>query len=136
LPTLEKGSDQATIDAWIQDLCSAVEEKILPYFQKIGTPDKLVAYAEKERGSTSYIFCPTEWVLELKMYTQLYTGDLEGIPHTISKYRRELCESGFSEHVIQMRLDDIAIVESLIHDKEAREAFIAETKANTRKFFK
>lgn len=135
LPLLDKDSDEDTIDAWCKLLCNSIDQYIIPFFKKIETADKLLAFSYTYRFSPdSYIVCNKLDVLRLRMFTFLYVGDPVNTASVITRYREVLGETTYlADHVIQMYYDEINTVESVMQTQESREEFFAQVENNTRK---
>ena len=138
LPLLNKDSDEDTIDAWCKLLCSSIDQYIIPFFKKIETADKLLAFSENYRFSPdSYIACNKLGVLRLRMFTFLYVGDFVNTAHVITRYREALSSTSYlSNRVIQMRTEEINLVASLMQEKNFANEFFASVEINTRKILK
>ena len=58
------------MEQWIADYCKALDEKILPVFQQIPSPEALIGELENESPSVKWLFrCPQIHIEKLKMYT-------------------------------------------------------------------
>ena len=135
LPLLNKDSDEDAIDAWCKLLCCSIDQYIIPFFKKIETADKLLAFSDTYRFSPdSYIRCSKLDILRLRMFTFLYMGDLANTASVITYYREALGETTYlADHVLQMHYDEINMVESIMQEQESREEFFAQVENNTRK---
>lgn len=135
LPLLNKDSDEGTIDVWCKLLCHSIDQYIIPFFQKIETADKLLAFSDNYRFSPdSYIRCSKLDILRLRMFTFLYVGDLVNTASVITCYREALGgTSHLADHVLQTYYDEINMVVSIMQTQESREEFFAQVENNTRK---
>lgn len=135
LPLLNKDSDEDTIDAWCKLLCHSIDQYILPFFKKIETADKLLAFSDHYHFSPdSYIACNKLDILRLRMFTFLYVGDPVNTASVITCYREALGSTAYlSDRVIQTLNDEINMVASLIQNKNLAKEFCASAEVNTRK---
>ena len=138
LPLLNKDGDEDTIDAWCKLLCRSIDKYIIPFFRKIETADKLLAFSADYRFSPdSYIMCSKLDVLRLRMFTFLYVGDLNKTASVITRYRKALASTSYlAHHIIQMYFDEINMVESIMQEQELREEFFSQVENNTQKIIK
>lgn len=126
------------MEQWCADYCKAIDEKILPVFQQIPSPEALIGELENESPSLKWLFrCPQIHIEKLKMYTYFY---LQRIPETqaaIESYRRVIDQDSWLENTRRLFLERADIIESLLHkSKEERASFISDTIENTKQFFK
>ena len=135
LPLVNKDSDEDTIDAWCNFLCYSIDQYIIPFFKKIETADKLLAFSDNYRFSPeSYIVCNKLDILRLRMFTFLYVGDPVNTASVITRYRKALAStSHLSNRVIQKCNEEIDMVASLIQEKASAKEFFASVEINTRK---
>lgn len=126
------------MEQWVADYCKAMDEKILPVFQMIPSPEALISELEQESPALKWLFrCPSTFIAKLKMYTYFY---LERIPETqaaIESYRRVIDQGSWLENTRRLFRERADIIESLLHkSKEERASFISDTIENTKQFFK
>ena len=135
LPLLNKDSGEDTIDAWCKLLCHSIDEYILPFFKKIETADKLLAFTDNYCFSPdSFIACNKLKILRLRMFTFLYTGDLGNTANVITRYREALGSTSYlTDRAIQMLDEEINMVVSLMQEKNLAKEFFAQVENNTRK---
>ena len=135
LPLLNKDSDENTIDAWCKLLCHSIDQYIIPFFKKIETADKLLAFSDNYRFSPdSYIACNKLDILRLRMFTFLYVGDPVNTASVITRYQEALGSTSYlSDRVIQMLNEEINMVASLMQDKDLVKEFYDSVEINTRK---
>lgn len=135
LPLLNKNSDEDTIDAWCKLLYHSIDQYIIPFFKKIETADKLLAFSDNYRFSPdSYIRCSKLDILRLRMFTFLYVGDFVNTASVITRYREVLGETTYlAGHIIQMYYDEINMVESIMQTEELRKEFFSQVENNTKK---
>jgi hypothetical protein len=135
LPLLNKNSDEDTIDAWCKLLYHSIDQYIIPFFKKIETADKLLAFSDNYRFSPdSYIRCSKLDILRLRMFTFLYVGDFVNTASVITRYREALGSTSYlSDRVIQMLDEEINMVASLMQEKDLAKEFCASVEINIRK---
>ena len=135
LPLLDKDSDEDTIDAWCKLLCNSIDQYIIPFFKKIETADKLLAFSYTYRFSPdSYIVCNKLDVLRLRMFTFLYVGDPVNTASVITRYREALGSTSYLfDSVIQMLDEEINMVALLLQEKNLAKEFFASVEINIRK---
>jgi hypothetical protein len=93
-----------------------VETVIVPFFEEISTPEKLVAYTERLSGTADErFFCPEVWLWRLKMLTYLYLRDFSGARAAAKHYRKQLVNAGFLADAIRGHyLEEIDAVTALV----------------------
>lgn len=138
LPLINKDSDEDTIDVWCKLLCHSIDECILPFFKKIETADKLLAFTDNYCFSPdSFIACNKLDILRLRMFTFLYVGDFVNAGFVIARYREALGGISYlSDRVINMLDEEINMVESLIQENTSIQEFFSQVEANMRKTIK
>ena len=130
LPTLDKGSDTAEIDAWCELFFRGIDEHILPFFQQIETPKKFLAYVEQPKRK---IYGDPE---ELRMYTYLYLRDYTNSEAAISAYQNSLLGSRLIATLREKRRKEADEIKLLIaKGDEAVNDFCEQTIANTTRLF-
>ena len=127
------------MEQWIADYCKAMDEKILPVFQQIPSPEALIGELENESPSLTWLFrCPQIHIEKLKMYTYFYLQRLPETEATIEHYCKELAQCDFlTKTCIQRYIAEADVVATLLH-KSAKEGetFIADAIEHTKQFFK
>ena len=143
LPGLElrtlKEDEPDLMEQWCADFCRSIEEKILPVFQQIPSPEALIGELENESPALKwFFFCPKIHIEKLKMYTYFYLQRLSETQATIESYCKELDQCDFlTKTCIQRCLAEADVVATLLHKSaKERETFIADTIEHTKPFFK
>ena len=128
LPILSKTDDEAKIDEWYKLFCVSMEQRIIPFFEGINSPLKMVNYLHKTQPSfTSYIFCPSVDIYRLeddkgRNIVKLYCKDLKKMP--------------FADSVIQARMEEVGIIECMLKCEEKAKEYLMNTVSNTLKVLK
>lgn len=139
LPTLGKGSDPTEIDDWCELFFRSIDDHILPFFQQIDTPKKLLAYVENpERNKRGgMIRCTPLDIEELRMHTYLYLCDLPKAEAAAAIYKQTAGENKYLIVTLREKLQkDAEDIKMLIsRGDEAVSDFCEQTIANTRKLF-
>lgn len=91
LPVLTKLASDDEITKWCSSLCDELDKSVFPFFQKITTSKQLVNIL----GNNSYFSCPAISIARLKLFTYLYTEDLEKLSKAIRQYPEILKGSTF-----------------------------------------
>lgn len=139
LPTLGKGLDSTEIDDWCELFIRSMDEHILPFFQQIDTPKKLIAYIDtpdRERR-TGRMCCPPLWGDKLRMYTYLYSRDFSMADAAATVYKQTAGESSYLiaslREKLQKEADEFKLL--IAQGDEAVDAFCKQTIADTKKLF-
>ena len=70
---ITNGRNSKQID--VDRLISALQKEVLPFFERIATPQLLMEYLLTARDVQRYFFCPPVRIAMLKAYTALYLHD-------------------------------------------------------------
>ena len=139
LPTLGKESAPAEIDAWCELFFRSVEDHILPFFQKIDTPESLIAYVNNLSGNRAVakLCCSPLWANKLRMYTYLYLHDLPKAETAADFYKQTAAENAYLMPSLREKLQKEADEIKLLISKgdEAVSDFCEQTISNTKKLF-
>lgn len=136
-PTISENNPDF-IEEWCAMFCKTIEDKIIPIFKQISSPERLIRELEQESPSLIwFLSCPPFFIEKLKMYTYLYLQSPVEAESAIDRYRKELSQcSYFTEKSVQQFYDQSNVVEALIHeDRQKRESFIANTIECTKNAF-
>ena len=137
LPVLSKSADADSIENWCQLFCDSVSSNMLPFFQKVDSPHKLLDYMNSSHfSSTSYIFCPIAEICRLKMFTYFYASELEMARNAVIQYCDVLEEMPFTENILQMRKSEAIEILQLLDCEESAATYRANAVANTLKLLK
>lgn len=130
LPVLTKKEDA---EDWCAAFCRGVEKKILPIFEKINAPEKLLKQLEK--GFT-FFHCPPVFLEQIKAYTCFCLGKQEAAA-AIQSYEKSLKESSFLTVRVRQELLDKAenLADLLGETEETRRAFLEKTMAQSKNIF-
>lgn len=131
LPLLSKSATGEEIIKWSALLCDELDKSVFPLFQEITTSKRLVNILE----SNSYFSCPAISIVRLKLFTYLYTDDLERLSKTIRQYPEIMKRSTFlAKSVCDRYYEEMIRVEFLLHTTaQERRNFCADTIKETRK---
>lgn len=111
LPLLSKSAPDEEITKWCTSLCAELDTRVFPFFQKITTTKQLVSTLE----SNPYFSCPAVFVARLKLFTYLYTENLEKLSNVIQEFPKILKESTFlAKSVCDRYYEEVTQVESLL----------------------
>ncbi len=138
LPILSKGDEETKIDEWCDIFCQHIEERVMPYFREVGSPSKLIEYADRYSYSPNeYFACHEMHILRLKMFTYLYLHERHKVSNVTAHYRDVLKGLSFlTDYVRQIYTDEIDEVETILQGpKEAARVFCSNVISNTKKFF-
>lgn len=121
LPLLHKDANAEEIDIWCNLLQRHIEKKIIPYFEKISSAEKLIAYTRRRTHSpTAYLFCHSTEILRLQMFAYLYLGDLVKSANIAARYRDALQKASFfTDSVRQNLIAEITTVEKMTYSTSA-----------------
>lgn len=116
LPPLQRGVSMEELDSWCDSLIQCISDKILPFFDSINDPYRLVAYVEKKEYLSARTFhCPEVFAERLRAYTFFYLCDFSQADIALKLYRRRLEDSVFlTESVRKKYLDEVILIESLL----------------------
>lgn len=138
LPMLEKDSSSIEIDEWCSKFCHSIDEYILPFFQQIDTPARLMLYVNKLREDrlSRRIRCAPLWADRLTMYTYLYMQDLERANSAATSFRKTAQNSASLTPSLREKLEkDADEIKFLIEQgEEAVSVFCEQTILNSKKF--
>lgn len=135
--------DPATIDTWCEMLCHCIDDYILPYFNQIDTPEKLLSYVEgvalvQQDSHTGRMRRDTLQLQKLRAYTYLYLHDFENASCAAECYRQEIEETSdcFSDPILENWLSNAEMVQQLVSKgNDAVTHFCHQTIAQTQKLF-
>lgn len=118
LPTLRKDSESGVIDRWCRLLCQYIDDNIIPFYEQINTPNKLVTYVEQAPHLRRERFaCPQVYIERLRLFTYLYLHELSKVIAAMGCYRNALEDSAFlADHVRSKYMNEVESVEFLIRD--------------------
>ncbi len=121
LPLLNKNDAEAIINTWCLTLCEQIDRHILPFFEDVGSPQKLLAYVDSHSCALNeYIACHDVYIWRLKFYTHLYMGDYDKASSAISCCREVLSNITFlSDLVIQKYRAEIDEIELILQEERA-----------------
>lgn len=138
LPLLKKTDPVDQIEAWCDQLCSSIENTILPIYRSIEKPEQLVQFVKAEMNAErrEFLYCPRLHLVELLIYTDLYLRDWAGLDDAINRYEEELPIFPFTPAGQQAKERWLRQMRTL--SKSGEEAiceYLAEAKEKTRRFF-
>lgn len=136
LPLLHKEDGPLMTDEWCDLLCQCIDRTIIPFFDRIDTPVKLVEYLSLSFCSTRWFFaCPEVFIERLKMFTYLYLQDASKTISSMDRYRTLLQKCDFMTNSCRQRLLNQVDEVSLIIQKGAddRTAYCMAVINNTRR---
>lgn len=108
VPLLLKSDDETAVNDWCDCFCTYIEQKLIPFYKRVNTPQKLIDYMDNTPlQNTSYIFCSRADVWQLKMFTHFYYGEHEKVRNAAKQYCEEIKKMPFTESVIQDRITDV-----------------------------
>lgn len=121
LPVLNKSDDETAINTWCRMLREHIDRHIFPFFEEVGSPQKLMAYVDSHtRALSEYVACHDVYIWRLKLYTYLFTGDYAKASRAIACYRKMLSNVTFlSGLVVRKYSAEIDEVELIIQKEKA-----------------
>lgn len=122
---------------WMLQVQQCLTEDIFPFFESIGSPEKLLCFLRKDvREKREYMFGLgddyEDW--RLAAYTCLHMSDLKSACEYNARAKTCLLQTAerYFPDLVQMRLDELNVLEQMIQaPTEIREAFFRETIAHT-----
>lgn len=138
LPLLLKWGDSVGIDEWCELFFRSMDDHILPFFQQIDTPEKLLAYVEQPNGSSAggKIWGSKLRIDELRIYSYLYLHDYGKAIDVIGSYQNRLLTSNLIVPLrerLHREADELKLLIS--QGDEAVDDFCKQTIADTKKLF-
>ena len=128
LPILKMSSDAKITDAWCETFFQYIEEIIIPFYNDINSPNKLIEYVEQKAHKSSYSFgfsSPEVFIERLKMYTHMYLNNFAEAKIAIESYNNLLMASTFLTVAVRQKyLKEIAQIEDSIRDNEQEVLFL------------
>lgn len=104
------------VEFWAQEVAVIIRREILPFFQRISTPEGMLRFLEgDERTRKRFFFCPPWEIQRLRIgiYTRL--KDREKAKTLLKEYRQSILrETSFTEIVKGKRLEEAAAAEQLL----------------------
>lgn len=134
LPPLQKNVDKHKKEEWCASLCKCIEEKILPFYKQIETPELLVKYVEKKTHLSSRCFsCPEIFIYRLLTFSYLHLGESEKACKALNQYRNMLMMNTFFTEAVRWKyLEESVTIESLIRgDKSILMHYVSSIIDNT-----
>lgn len=136
LPPLHKDANPDAIDKWCEMLCQSIDQMVIPLYQQIGTPRKLVEYIEGKTGNSSFFcMCPNVFLERLKMYTYLFLRDCVKANTAMNSYSNLLFNCTFlTEVACKKYLCEIETIRLLLQRNEQDISnFCCDVTRNTKK---
>lgn len=111
LPLLSKSASDEEIAKWCSLLCAELDKMVFPFFEKLQLPKQLVSEIERN----PYFSCPNVSIARLKVFTYLYTDDLDKLSKVIHTFPEILKESTFlTKSVYDRYCEEMTQIESLL----------------------
>ena len=136
IPVLDKTATDGQIIDWVNSITNLISAYVLPFFQNISTPEKLLSFLSNDwEIIKKHIHCPPLDRLKLKMFTLLYLHRKVDAMGAIEEYREELKKCDYLvDRLIVKYNEEANMLESLASksDKEL-DSFFAESIDFTRR---
>lgn len=128
---LGKNATEQDINDLAVMVAALVKSDILPFFESVAKPEQMERFLEGEASErTRWLYCPPYEILRLRLYISLKRNQREQVEILLTKYRESILQDApFTESVKQMRLEEAARVERLLHeDVEKIDQFLSDTR--------
>jgi hypothetical protein len=130
MPVLKKTGTDDEIGTWIETVTGILDTHVLPFFDRIDTPEKLLNFLfDNWEQRKKYIFCPPLETIRLQMYTLLYLHRTHEAKEAIESFRAELGQSTYlMDWIIKKCHEEANQLEGMLtmSDEEV-DAFFAES---------
>lgn len=116
MPSLVKTATTEEISAWVETVADILDTYVLPFFQQVDSPQKLLDFLAQDLESRKeYFRCPPLNTIKLKMYTLLYLHRKAEAFEAIKEYRAELMQhSNIREHFLKSCQEEADRLEGMI----------------------
>lgn len=117
VPSAEREVSSDELNHWTSRIFSAIEEELLPFYEEISSPEKLLSYVRRHyHRMMGYFNCREEIHLQkLEMYLCFYLSDREGFIRVAERYRKGIMNSPNTVHsLLQRRLNEVNKLEQIV----------------------
>ena len=114
-PSISKDSADEELELWVHYLMHVLEEKVFPYFERIGSASSLLEYIQQEYLYICEYVCTSPCNRgKLETYLSFYLGDREAFIKAAEKYRGAIDHSSFFPQLKNKWLERLDELERII----------------------
>lgn len=111
LPLINADTNEEQKSNWVQSFEEAINEYVLPYFQKIGSPSALVDYCCKSGNLQEYMHSSPIQQMRLLLHTYAHLRDQQSFDETERTLREEIQKCSYlSASVLEKYLTEIDVL--------------------------
>lgn len=133
LPRMNGSATDEEIVAWCNILKSILEEDIFKYFEQISTPRDLLKFTASDWEEISrYLFCGSQHLSRLRVYTFMYLREYDAMAKEMARYWIVLHEEPQIGRMLKIWEEEIKrIYEISLQGEECVDAFFSQVIQDT-----
>lgn len=108
LPSINSESPQGAIQLWVDEFMREIEQLVIPFFDKVSSPNKIVQYFSSPYSDDQFVHCPEIQIDRLLLFTYSYLKNKHKLMQQTTKMIHEIQECRFlSPQILDKYMDEV-----------------------------